>query len=171
MSNIESVQQTLNVALDAAYVHVFIPVEALIWVRSLAIVLLIVAHAMRHVGKQQEAPTQAQPSISDETMNLILTRLEKLDALEQALTAQTVVSEQQEAPIALPAPEGEQGANIAPEADQALSPEQVTSNFERVQAYLGEHPNAKVREVAEALALSVSTANKWMLKARTSEQA
>src|SRR5436189_1104329 len=49
VSNIESVQQTLNIALDAAYSHVFVPVEALIWIRSIAIVLLIVAHALRHV--------------------------------------------------------------------------------------------------------------------------
>jgi hypothetical protein len=34
VSNIESVQQTLNIALDQAYVHVFIPLEALIWMRS-----------------------------------------------------------------------------------------------------------------------------------------
>ena len=30
VSNIEGVQQTLNIALDQAYVHVFIPVEGLI---------------------------------------------------------------------------------------------------------------------------------------------
>src|SRR5205085_6030172 len=58
VSNIESVQQTLNIALDAAYVHVFIPVEALIWIRSIAIVLLIVAHALRHV---QLEPEQSAP--------------------------------------------------------------------------------------------------------------
>jgi len=55
VSNIESVQQTLNLTLNQAYVHVFIPVEALIWIRSLAIVLLIVAHAMRHVQVQKQA--------------------------------------------------------------------------------------------------------------------
>src|SRR5260370_25552403 len=33
VSNIEAVQQTLNITLDAAYIHVFIPVEALIWIR------------------------------------------------------------------------------------------------------------------------------------------
>ena len=66
VSNIEALQQTLNVTLDTAYVHVFIPVEALIWVRSFAIVLLIVAHAMRHVqlAKPQTAaqPQPAQPA-------------------------------------------------------------------------------------------------------------
>ena len=60
--NIESVQQTLNITLEAAYVRVFIPVGALIWIRSVAIVLLIVAHAMRHVqlGKPQE-PVPGRP--------------------------------------------------------------------------------------------------------------
>lgn len=33
---IESVQQTLNITLEKAYVHVFIPIEALIWIRSIA---------------------------------------------------------------------------------------------------------------------------------------
>src|SRR6266699_946404 len=56
--NIESVQQTLNIALDQAYAHVFLPVEALIWIRSIAIVLLIVAHALRHV---QHEPDQTAP--------------------------------------------------------------------------------------------------------------
>src|SRR5438270_14023327 len=53
VSNIESVQQTLNLTLDAAYLHVFVPVEALIWIRSIAIVLLIVAHALRHVAVEK----------------------------------------------------------------------------------------------------------------------
>src|SRR5260221_4994465 len=60
--NIESVQQTLNLTLDAAYIHVFVPVEVLIWIRSVAIVLLIVAHALRHVqtAKPDVSPTQQQ---------------------------------------------------------------------------------------------------------------
>jgi len=51
--NIESVQQTLNLTLDNAYVHVFVPVEALIWMRSVAIVLLIVAHDLWHNSSQK----------------------------------------------------------------------------------------------------------------------
>lgn len=50
VSNIESVQQTLNITLDSSYTHVLVPLEALIWVRSFVIVLLIVAHALRHVA-------------------------------------------------------------------------------------------------------------------------
>src|SRR5713101_7253466 len=53
VSNIEAVQQTLNITLEKAYIHVFVPVEALIWIRSIAIVLLIVAHALRHVSSQK----------------------------------------------------------------------------------------------------------------------
>ena len=62
VSNIESVQQTLNLTLEAAYGHVFLPVEVLIWVRSLVIVLLIVAHAMRHVQHEPAHTTSAQVS-------------------------------------------------------------------------------------------------------------
>jgi len=64
VSNIEAVQQTLNISLNNAYLHVFVPVEALIWIRSLAIVLLIVAHSMRHVQiekrEDRDAPFSAQ---------------------------------------------------------------------------------------------------------------
>src|SRR5260221_11234964 len=76
VSNIESVQQTLNVTLEAAYVHVFIPVEALIWIRSLVIVLLIVAHALRHV---QREPDQTTP-VAGSPAPLVLTP-ELVDAL------------------------------------------------------------------------------------------
>ncbi|HLI91461.1 MAG TPA: hypothetical protein VKV37_22425, partial [Ktedonobacteraceae bacterium] len=88
VSNIESVQQTLNLTLDAAYAHVFIPVEALIWVRSLVIVLLIVAHALRHVPQVSEraAPTTASTPLP---MPLVPTP-ELVDALRVALTQVTV---------------------------------------------------------------------------------
>jgi hypothetical protein len=69
VSNIESVQQTLNIALDNAYTHVFIPVEALIWVRSFAIVLLIVAHALRHVHPPEKQPEQTVPVLTPELVN------------------------------------------------------------------------------------------------------
>jgi hypothetical protein len=60
VSNIEAVQQALNITLQEAYIHVFIPVEALIWIRSVTVVLLIVSHALRHVqvGKPADKPTE-----------------------------------------------------------------------------------------------------------------
>ncbi len=88
MLNIESVQQTLSLSLDAAYMHVFVPVELLIWIRSIAIVLLIVAHAMRHVqlGHSRESEPAAQQP-------LVLTP-ELIHELRVLLT-QTTVSEEQ----------------------------------------------------------------------------
>src|SRR5437588_2076099 len=75
VSNIESVQQTLNLTLESAYVHVFIPVELLIWIRSVAIVLLIVAHAIRHVPtRENEQPVRhehQQTTLSQELIEAI----------------------------------------------------------------------------------------------------
>src|SRR6266550_379581 len=71
VSNIEAIQQTLNITLDQAYVHVFIPVEALIWIRSIAIVLLIVAHALRHVQLERTNPPDS--TVTQPAPGLILT--------------------------------------------------------------------------------------------------
>jgi hypothetical protein len=58
VSNIEAVQQTLSLTLDNAYLRVFVSVESLIWIRSIAIVLLIVAHAVKHVPAEDHTPVQ-----------------------------------------------------------------------------------------------------------------
>src|SRR5258708_25754019 len=89
--NIESVQQTLNLTLDAAYVHVFVPVEVLIWIRSVAIVLLIVAHALRHVSSQK--PAEAVQASAPQAAPIVLTP-ELVETL-RVLLAQTTVSEEQ----------------------------------------------------------------------------
>src|SRR5215469_5095249 len=108
VSNIESVQQTLNIALDQAYVHVFVPVEALIWIRSIAIVLLIVAHALRHVHTEDlERQQTAVPASSPAP---IVITPELVDAI-RTLVAQTVITEETNRPLALSSPQGEQGAN------------------------------------------------------------
>ncbi len=139
VSNIEAVQQTMNISLDSAYTHVFIPVEALIWIRSVAIVLLIVAHAVRHVqleekpvlpvGRQgvreKRTPIQPKPTVVN----------------------QTVVQEDEQK--ALPPPKSVQN-----------------DNYDRVNVYMGEHPDASARTVGKALGMSATTANKWMNKAR-----
>src|SRR6266702_3698314 len=91
VSNIESVQQTLSLTLDAAYLHVFIPVEALIWIRSFAIVLLIVAHAMRHVQQGSEHTAADQASTPQPT-SLVLTP-ELVEAF-RAILAQVTISEE-----------------------------------------------------------------------------
>jgi hypothetical protein len=75
VSNIEAVQQTMNISLDNAYTHVVIPVEALIWIRSVAIVLLIVAHAVRHVQLEEKQSVrekctvvQSKPTVVNQTV-------------------------------------------------------------------------------------------------------
>ncbi len=155
VSNIESVQQTLNITLEAAYVHVFIPVEALIWIRSLVIVLLIVAHALRHVQREPDRTKGPAPQLTP----LVLTP-ELLEALRAAL-AQVTVSAEPQAPEALPSPRGEQQANFAQEAIAVRDHEQEANNYERVKAYLATHPQATDRAIADALTISTSTANKW----------
>jgi len=168
VSNIESVQQTLNLTLEAAYGHVFLPVEVLIWVRSLVIVLLIVAHAMRHVQQEPAHTTPAQ--VSTPQPSLVLPP-EFIDALRTAL-AQVTISEEPQLLEALLSPqseqrantkacEGEQETNTAQQAPAGHNHEQEANNFERVKAYLARHPEATDREIAEALTISTSTANKW----------
>jgi hypothetical protein len=167
VSNIESVQQTLNIALDQAYVHVFVPVEALIWIRSIGIVLLIVAHALRHVHREHTEVQHTAGPASPPAPFVVTPEL--LDAL-RALLTQTTISEEAHTPHALPSPQDEGEANkgkpmaITQEVTGERGDERVAHNYERVKAYLTVHPKAKVREVAEALTISVSTANKWMVR-------
>lgn len=153
-----------NIALDQAYVHVFIPVAALIWIRSIAIVLLIVAHALRHVHPERTEVKRAAGSTSPPAPVVVTPEL--LDAL-RALLVQTTVSVEAITPCALPSPQDEQEANqgqrranIAQEATGEDSNEQRANNSKRAKAYLEGHPDAKVRDVARALTVSVSTANK-----------
>jgi hypothetical protein len=164
VSNIESVQQTLNLSLEASYGHVFIPLEALIWIRSLAIVLLIVAHAMRHVQQEPQHAASNQASAPQLTPPVLTPEL--VDALRAALAQVTVTEEPQQQ--ALPSPQDEQRANTAQEAstkqsqdEEANEGEQEASNYERVKEYLARYPGAKDREIADALMISTSTANKW----------
>ena len=98
---------------------------------------------------------------------------ELLDAL-RALLAQTTISEEATTSPALASPRSErevstdeQQANIAQEPTRVCENEQGANNYERVKVYLAGHPYAKVRDVAEALTISVSTANKWMLRMRS----
>jgi hypothetical protein len=92
---------------------------------------------------------------------------------EYPLLAQTTVSVDATTPYALPslqdeqeASQGRQQANIAQDSTEEKSDEQGANNYERVKEYLAGHPDAKVREVARALTISVSTANKWMIRIR-----
>jgi hypothetical protein len=131
VSNIEAIQQTLNLTLDEGYTHSLISVEALVNIRSLTVILLIVSHALRHV--HQEAPIAVKPV--------------KAKAVQVAPVAPV-----QTAPSVQP---------VAPKA-----PTPINTNFDRVKAYLADHPNASAREVGRALGMSPPTAAKWVKKVR-----
>jgi hypothetical protein len=45
------------------------------------------------------------------------------------------------------------------------------NNGERVRAYLAEHPKAPLREIAEALTISVTTGRKWRSRVQKGIQA
>jgi hypothetical protein len=142
-----------------------VQIEALIWIRSLAIVLLIVAHALRHVQQEPEQPAPAAASALPPAP-LVLTP-ELVDALCAAL-AQVTVAEEPPMQQALPSTQSEQETNIAQEIVAGYSheqeearKEQQESNYKRVKAYLAMHPKATDRDIAEALTMSTSTANKW----------
>ena len=55
-------------------------------------------------------------------------------------------------------------ANMLIKAVRDSDDEPGVNNYERVKTYLALHAAAKVREVAETLTISVSTANKWMVR-------
>jgi predicted nuclease of restriction endonuclease-like RecB superfamily len=53
---------------------------------------------------------------------------------------------------------------------QKESRQPTIDNYQRVKLFLTEHPTAKAREVAAALAMSRTTANKWMQRVRDKNQ-
>jgi hypothetical protein len=145
MQRIWAVTQCVGIdaGMSGTIIRAFIPVEVLIWIRTIVIVLLIVAHAMRHVpiGKptgEQHAPQPQSPA------SLITPEL--LDALRTSLQQTSISEEQAGAPLLLTV---------------GQTQEEGENNGERVKAYLADHPKATLREIAGALTISVTTARKW----------
>jgi hypothetical protein len=165
VSNIEAVQQTLNITLHNAYLHVFVPVEALIWIRSIAIVLLIVAHAMCHVqiAKPQEETMVAPPQVRAQQPPFVLT-LEMVHQLRELFMQTTVAEEVRQE--ALPESKNEKAGEQMQVSTPGDKAQQNVDNYERVKSYLADHPKATLHEIAGALTISVTTANKWRGKIR-----
>jgi hypothetical protein len=72
-----------------------VPVEALIWIQSVAIVLLIVAHAMRHVSSQKRTEDVQAPVPQPAP---IVATPELVETLRVLLSQTTVTGEQPETP-------------------------------------------------------------------------
>jgi hypothetical protein len=140
--NIESVQQTLNLTLDAAYIHVFVPVETLIWIRSVAIVLLIVAHALRHVSSQQS--TKDIQTSAPQSAPIVLTP-ELLTELRLLLTQTTVSEEQPVTPQITEAATATAKSDLATQTETP-EPEEVTTPAESLFLTVSDEERNKVIE-------------------------
>ena len=84
--------------------------------------------------------------------------------LRELLMQTTVAEEVHQA--ALPEPQNGQSGehlHISTPGDKA---QQQVYNYERVKFYLADHPQATLHEIAGALTISVTTANKWRGKVR-----
>ena len=191
VSNIESVQQTLNVTLDTAYLHVHIPVELLIWIRSVAIVLLIVCHSMQHVHLKQinrsedERPKQPQtiktPHIvktaqlleNFRTLLLVQTTISEekqdqqendgeIEQIQDTLQKLLAIHQTQEVSPSLP--------SATRRAPQTKTKRKASINYDRVKTYLRDHQNATVRDVAKAVGVSISTASKYTRRVKQEEE-
>lgn len=194
VSNIEAVQQTLDISLQAAYVHVFVPVEALIWIRSIAIVLLIVAHALRHttIAKQQEPiqvqqPEPQQPAPLTITPELIAVFREMLQtSVNECLASSsmldphplTTVIEEQKEPPQIEAPKEQEITLENPEQicepvsnGEPIFIGQFASKEQEIAAILQESPDATVEEIAVRAKCHRRTAEKWLGRLRAESEA
>ncbi len=138
VSNIESIQQTLNITLSSAYAHVFIPIEGLIWIRSITVVLLVVVHAIRHVQAETPAPLRPQGAVAPSA----------LAEQTEAVTVEEIANVRKSLPAPMP------------------YKQRAEANRERVRAYLVDHPGAKANELVTALSLSPPTVRKYMREVR-----
>ena len=105
--------------------------------------LLIVAHALRHVPVGKPKSEQQTPPPSPAS----LITPEQLDTLRALLQETSVREEPTETPLLLTEGQTQQEAG--------------EDNGERVKAYLADHLKATLREIAKALTISVTTARKW----------
>lgn len=121
MQSIIARSNSAGVPIDQAATQLGINTLALIWERSiLVLVLIFLSGWFRESGDETPEtlavspapPTETPTTISDETVQLILSKLAKLDELEQSMSRQAVsVSESRQTPLALPEPTNETEPN------------------------------------------------------------
>lgn len=161
VSNIESLQQTLNITLTQAYTHSPIPVETLVWMRSFCIVLLIIGHAVKHadgatdmyIATKEDIKGADTPPLPEE--EIIVTE-------EQQVTEKTEEIGEPEVVQELPSPKQET------ETRQRRT--EGGDMLVRVQAYMLDNPTATARQAAQDLKTSPSTANKYMRLVKRREE-
>lgn len=112
---------------------------------------------------------EASAGISEETVQLILSKLAKLDALEQRLVQPVLVSEEKAEPLQIAAPASDaqntlaNGAKICDKEDeQPIFLERFQSKEQVIAAILQRTPGANAEQVAQEAGCSQRTATKWI---------
>lgn len=172
VSNIEAVQQTLNVTLNSAYTHVFVSIEELTCIRSISVVLIIVAHALRHVHGEQKPADQAPAVQPQETHPLRLEITPDLIAALREAVGVRIVEEAPETPPALPERAGETDTlnSVLTELDSllpAVSLEEITAV---VSAYRAQVPRREMCSYLKRGSAKYTTIVKPVLDAYEQQQ-
>jgi hypothetical protein len=205
-SIIARVNAEAGLSIDQAAAELGINTIALIWERSTLVLVLIFMSGWLRDHHEEQAETHTQPPariprspISDETVQLILARLAKLDQVEQALAAhqqaqagQVTLCEQGQEVKQLPAPAPPQASQVQAqpgEQEQALEnpesifrmedepagdkppiyPEKFQSKEQAIAAILQRKPGATAEEIAQEADCTVRTASKWLQRLRASD--
>jgi hypothetical protein len=111
MQSIIAIANSASIPVAEAADRLGINLLALTWERSILVLALIFLSGWSRETKTDSSVLSVpQASLDDQTVQLILSKLAKLDQLEQMIVpAQIEVVEQVETPLALPQPEEEQG--------------------------------------------------------------
>lgn len=165
----------VGMSIEQATVQLGINPIALIWERSALVLVLIfmsgwfreeVKHAVSSSVSSVPSETAGEtPSaISDETVQLILAKLAKLDHLEQVLAARSVVvHEAPETPLALP--ETTTQAGETPETGNETEADE-SSLEAQIAALLSIKPDVSSREVAAIVGKPHSTVYRYLARVK-----
>ena len=158
MQSIIARSNGVGISVEQATLQLGISPLALIWERSaLVLFLIFLAGWFRDMTP---VPPETPPPLSDETMRIILTKLEKLDALEQAVTAPIAALPPADVPL-LEAPE----SSGIPETEDGTEGE--TSSLEaRLERLLVTSPAITVRDAATIVGKPPSTVGRYLSRLR-----
>ena len=126
-----------------------------ILVRMLSYKGLSINQESQHARSEQPAPFDISPEL--------------LEALRVRLSQTTISEDTQEAkrqPLALPQMKGDIPLLKTAGKTTPHTKRKNMANYERVKAYMDTHESVSVRDVAKALDIGISTANKWMQKVK-----
>ena len=195
-SVIARVNAEMGLSLDQAAAQLGINTITLIWERSTLVLVLIFMSGWLRDDHEVQAETPVQPSapvphpsISEETVQLILARLAKLDELEQTIAAQQQQAQTEQVTISEHAPvtgqiappisqvqalPGEQEKNLEnpasifrkdgerAEESSPIYSDRFQSKEQAIAAILQHKQDASIEEIAREAGCTMRTAAKWL---------